>query len=221
MIRMTEAVLLQEIPVVVDRAEVTRSMGYPRGRPPTPAVEERLALLWPVALAALRPRGAFRLVTGKETDLLGIPDPTDPVALGLCTIGPGLEEEERRSGEAGEVLDALVLGAVGSVAVEACADALDSEVCAAARRLELAPGRRVSPGYGRWDLRRQKELFALLPAEEVGVHLTEGFMMLPRKSVSFAVRFPPPDALREERGGHRCATCRHEGCIYRDDRGVR
>lgn len=56
------------------------------------------------------------------------------------------------------------------------------------------PGQRYSFGYPACpELEDQTKLFALLKPEDIGVHLTEGFMMEPEASVS-AIVFAHPDA---------------------------
>jgi hypothetical protein len=73
---------------------------------------------------------------------------------------------------------------------------------------------RVSPGYGTWDVAFQSKLLALLPAAELGISLTSGQMMVPRKSVSFAVAFDdhPP---KGHRPGAACERCGLERCRHR------
>jgi hypothetical protein len=56
-------------------------------------------------------------------------------------------------------------------------------------------------------------LLALLPARALGITLTTGLMMIPRKSVSFAVSFEerPPKGHRARSACERCGLerCRH------------
>ena len=72
---------------------------------------------------------------------------------------------------------------------------------------------RISPGYGRWSVEEQDIIFKLLPADSIGVSLTKSYMMVPRKSVSFAVRFtgekPNDDSLSP------CVRCRRKECAFR------
>ena len=209
----TDAATFSALEIRLDPAEVRRWLGYRRGRAPRPRVARRLAELWDEASGLLRPRGAFRVVAGERAAAGGVPRPTALVGVGVCTVGNALETEARRRGEAGEVLDALLFDAVGTAAAEAAADALNRELCAWAepRGHYLAP--RISPGYGRWDLGDQPALLALLPAARLGIRLTDAMMLVPHKSVSFAVRFTsrPP---RRERRGH-CRRCGLVDCRYR------
>jgi len=178
-------------------------------------VEERLSDLWETALGLLSPRGAWRIVSSAEAANVGMRRPSEKVGIGLATIGAALEEEVRKRGKDGQPLDALILDAIGSVAAEAAADALHSELCGEARRLGLHAASRVSPGYGSWDLTFQPGLLALLPAEALGVRLTSGMMMVPRKSVSFALNLmtvapPGRDPVSK------CTRCGLDSCPYRE-----
>ena len=144
--------------------------------------------------------------------------PRAPVALAVCTIGPALEEQASLASERGDSLGALVLDAIGTAAVEALADHVNHHLCEAALGEGLAPARRRSPGYGRWAVDEQRWLFDQLDAGDVGVHLTEGCMMVPRKSVSFAVILDGrgADGVLGARAGERCAGCAMPNCRYRE-----
>jgi len=61
--------------------------------------------------------------------------------------------------------------------------------------LGLWPGKRFAPGYKGWDVSGQKLIFSVLPAAEIGVRLTESFMMIPRKSYSFRINYFKNQAL--------------------------
>ena len=144
-----------------------------------------------------------------------MPVPGDSVAVGLCTIGAALEAESQRCVERGDLLDGVIYDGFGSAAAEAAADTLNEVVCAHAAVQELHAARRVSPGYGGWDVKWQAQLIGALPAAQLGITLTPGMMMVPRKSVSFAV------ALHNECGasagaGDRCDSCSLEQCRFRD-----
>jgi len=212
---MTGAARVLRLAVEVDLREVHRNLGYGRSGQPREHIRRRIAELWPRAIELLDPRGAVRVVRGEMAARAGMPDPSERVGIGLCTIGAGLEQESQAASDRGELLDALLLDGFGSAAAEATADALEPHLCEHAADRGLCAARRISPGYGRWDVRGQRELLALLPADELGIHLTSGMMMVPRKSVSFAVRFGespgPPGQWK------RCAHCNLVRCRYRRD----
>ncbi len=204
---------MPELRITLEPADVRRSLGYGRRGSPSRAVATRLAALWPEALALLRPRGVWRLADRAQAQGAGMPRPAQTVALALCTIGAQLEVAARERAETDRALDALILDAVGSTAAEAAADALNQQLCAEAGRRRLHAAPRVSPGYGRWPVTSQPALLALLPARELGVALTPGLMMVPRKSVSFAVNFLK-SAPRGRAAAGRCRRCGLPNCPY-------
>lgn len=195
----------------VTRQEVWRYLGYRSPATPSGRVEAILEAVWPQALLLLQPRGAYRLVDQGCVTVTGLPLPAGQVAVGLCTIGPRLEQECARRIIAGETLVALLLDGIGSAAAEAAADFLNALVCDAARRRGLTTEPRESPGYGAWDITGQAALLGLLPAEKLGITLTPGLMMTPRKSVSFAVRLTD----RPVPVGSRCEPCDLVSCRHR------
>ncbi len=203
-----------ELTVDVDPAEVRRYLGYRRDSRPRPRVARRLEEVWEEAFALLRPRGAYREIGGEDVEAMEIPRATPRLAVAVCTIGHDLEDESRRRGEAGALLDSLILDALGSAAAEAAADALNHHVCVAARGDGHYPAARVSPGYGHWRWGAQKALLGLLPADDVGVELTPTLMLVPHKSVSFAVRFENTPQRAESRE-RRCKRCGFTNCPYR------
>jgi len=211
---MTPPTVVLDLRIEVALEETRRFLGYPRGKVGPERTEERLAALWAPAQALLTPRGAWSLVGRAEAATMGMPDPTDEVGVAVCTVGENLEAEAARCVESGALLDALLYEAIGSAAAEAAADALNLRLCTVAtvRGLEATP--RISPGYGGWDTAGQWALLALLPIADLGISLTSGAMMMPRKSVSFAVSLAPPGRLVVH-GASRCARCGLLRCRHR------
>lgn len=72
---------------------------------------------------------------------------------------------------------------------------------------------RVSPGYGQWSLASQASLFRLLPHREMGVELLPSMLMVPRKSISFAMWLGADSRPLEGLAG--CARCGLDACRYR------
>lgn len=206
---------IHDLEVRVDPAEVRRYLGYPRSRRPQPRVQRRVDALWEEGHALMRPRGACRVVDGERAAAIGMPRSTARVVVAVCTVSSALEDESRRRGDRGEVLDAMILDAFGSAAAEAAADALNGRICVWAHAQGWHPAPRVSPGYGAWDVKAQADLLSLLPAAAVGVELTSTSMLVPHKSVSFAVRFPEKKPSVVSRR-HKCQHCGLLDCPYRE-----
>jgi hypothetical protein len=139
------------------------------------------SLLHPVAL--------YKILDYEETNKHTIFKGAEKVALCICTIGKALEKNSAMLIQKNEMLRGLVLDAFGSESAEDVARQADRVIAQEARKLGLWPSKRFSPGYGIWDIREQKYIFDTLPAKDIGVTLTESFMMVPRKSVSFRINF--------------------------------
>lgn len=189
-------------------AHVLRGQGIDptRARPVVVAVaqdvlDEAQALLAPAALYAILPvrdfqhqrvtleGGAVSVFEGAlvARALAG----ATGIALAVCTIGPALEERVTALFATGDSLRALALDGAGIAAVGEVARMVGERICDEASARELRAGMRASPGQEGWPLEQQRVFFGLIPAGEIGVRLTESCLMLPCKSVSFAVGLGP------------------------------
>ncbi len=136
------------------------------------------------------------------------PDPEafDTVALFVVTAGAGVGERAAELRAEGRLLDSVALQALALETAEAAAEWLhrrlrelwgfpDPPAMTMEERFRARyRGVRLSFGYPACpDLEPQAEMFRLLRPEEVGVRLTDGFMMDPEASVS-AVVFHHPAA---------------------------
>jgi 5-methyltetrahydrofolate--homocysteine methyltransferase len=129
----------------------------------------------------------------------------DHIAMFLVTAGEGVSKHSEEAKAKGEFFKAHALQALGIETAEAAAEWLhrriredwgfpDSPTMTMQDRFTSRyRGKRYSFGYPACpNLEDQTKLFALLKPEEIGVQLTEGFMMEPEASVS-ALVFHHPD----------------------------
>ena len=223
--------LIDRIPLALDVEAVLRHMGGVSG-PAAAGVRADIERLRRRALEIVAPRVVLRLVavegiadglvhlaggqhfTSKKlgTLLAG----AESLAVMVGTIGEALEEEVSRLFAASDYMDALALDAIGSVAVEEACQHVRSLVCrryAAPAGLQVGPS--LSPGYQYWDIRDQRVVFALVPAGDVGVSLTDSCLMVPRKSESAIV--PLGRNLRVTAGEDEppCRFCDRQNCPAR------
>ena len=109
------------------------------------------------------------------------------LAAVVCTIGPHLEEKATSYFGRNEPLRGLILDGIGSTAV----DCLAQEACQFMNREASSCGHKasspLSPGMPGWPIHEQRHLLQLVPAEQIGVHLTSSAMMVPRKSISMVI----------------------------------
>lgn len=106
------------------------------------------------------------------------------VAIFVVTIGKYLEETAWKLSRDGLILQATVLDAVGSDAVEKAAGSVHDRIREMARSEGLVTSRRFSPGYCDWNIGQQRMLFHALTGQTSGVRLTAECLMIPQKSIS-------------------------------------
>jgi 5-methyltetrahydrofolate--homocysteine methyltransferase len=146
------------------------------------------------------------LVLPAERDEEGRPVTRDHIATFVTSAGFGIREQAALAKERGEYLKSYALQALALETAEAAAEWLharlrtvwgfpDPESLSRQALFQARyRGKRYSFGYAACpDLESQATLFSLLRPEEIGVELTEGFMMEPEASVS-ALVFHHPDA---------------------------
>ncbi len=134
------------------------------------------------------------------------PEEGDSVALFVVSAGAGVRQQADVLRRDGRLLDSIALQALALETAEAAAEWLHRrlrtlwgfpdppEMTMEERFRARYRGIRLSFGYPACpDLAPQADLFRLLRPEEIGVSLTEGWMMDPEASVS-AVVFHHPDA---------------------------
>jgi len=135
------------------------------------------------------------------------------VAVLLVTIGSHLEETACRLAEDGLILQASVLDAIGSDAVEKVADSVQDMIRETSHTEGFVISRRFSPGYCDWDISQQGGIFRAVNGYLVGVQLTDRCLMIPRKSISGIVGIGPPEGNIENYNP--CKTCDKDDCCGR------
>ena len=135
------------------------------------------------------------------------------VAVLVVSIGDHLEDMVCRLSEDGLMLQASVLDAIGSEAVEKLADTVQNSIAGIAGDHGMVVSRRFSPGYCDWDVSQQLGVFRIVDGDSVGVKLTETGLMVPRKSMSGIMGMGASDSgVREY---NPCKTCDRSDCCGR------
>ncbi|MFH1862602.1 MAG: vitamin B12 dependent-methionine synthase activation domain-containing protein [bacterium] len=120
------------------------------------------------------------------------------IYLAAVTIGSKLDARVAELSEKGEITKAFLLNAYGAEAAEALMGELSKEITRLTKEQNFATTKRYSPGYGDWDISAQLSLLEIVQAQEIGIRLTEQYMMIPEKSVSAIIGVKPNDAMGEE-----------------------
>lgn len=211
--------------LALDRRETLRYLGW-RGQELTPEMEERIEKMTALAKRSADPKWTWQRfdfeaspegvrllgtgVTFRGGDLAAHLEGAKALAVLAVTLGHGVERTLLRL-QSSSMSDAIIYNAASIALTEAAGDACQREVQEAQDGLYV--NGRYSPGYGDFPLEQQRELLALLSAEErLGITLTDGLLMLPRKSVTSVVGLFPEDRGREPG----CRVCAMRGfCEFR------
>jgi len=109
----------------------------------------------------------------------------EQVTVAVCTIGAELE---KLAAAQEDLVLALALDGLGNAAVEAIGQQVCSRLGERAQAAGLETSAPLSPGEPDWPVDvGQPQIFSLLGPGPAGVRLTEGGMMVPKKSISFVV----------------------------------
>ena len=154
--------------------------------------------------------GGSTLSGGLISEHLG---PADHVVLILCTVGEALEAHAAKVSKE-DIVYGLALDGVGSAAVEALANAACKYFEDQADGHGLQSSIPISPGMVGWPVDKgQPEIFEILEAAQINVHLTEYGLMMPRKSLTMVLGLG--QTMKTE--GRTCDYCAmRETCRYQD-----
>jgi len=138
----------------------------------------------------------------------------EKVVVFSLTIGKDLENLAGSLAKDGFVLKSTVLDAIGSASVEQLADHVQSIISQIALTdYGLVDSRRFSPGYCDWPVQQQEMVFRTLGDETGGVRLTDGYMMVPQKSISGIIGLGPYGIAEKY---NPCPTCeKNKKCQWR------
>jgi hypothetical protein len=135
------------------------------------------------------------------------------VAVFLVTIGDRLEEMACQLSEDRFIVEAYVLDAIGSSAVEKLAECVQGRIGEVAHAHGLCISRRFSPGYCDWDISQQETLFRAMNGDQSGVRLSQEFLMTPQKSISGIIGIGSCNGNVEDYNP--CRTCDRVHCLGR------
>lgn len=133
------------------------------------------------------------------------------VAVFLCTAGEDFTRMTNQLNEQGDIMEAYILDAIGSLTVENAMDKIQEQLRIEMQQQGLKISNRYSPGYCNWPLSDQTMLFDLIGPNPTGITLSDSCLMTPRKSVSGIIGIG--SELKHHAYG--CVVCNNVDCIYR------
>ena len=213
--------------------EVTAIMGYAPGTEPlfVPEMLETLLRDAPPHVSAggcysvfeiseikipqgliLHSSGSLRCGSKIARQILG----SDSFALFVSTAGNSFDAWIKSKASEGDVLAEYLCSSIGSVIADKVADVIQEEINSFALNAGKGITNRYSPGYCSWNIREQRGIFDLLPADQIGVTLTTSFLMKPIKSVSGIIGI----GVEKNPGPYMCDLCNMTNCLVKRARGL-
>jgi hypothetical protein len=208
----------------VFKKDVLRYLGY-RGAQADERVVSQIALVTEETQANINAKNVFGIwdcQAGLDTVTLGeviIKSRSLACHLNGCgkavllaaTLGTGADTLLRRY-SALDMEKALIAQAVCTAMIEHYCDTVVSQAAQSPRLDGLYPVMRFSPGYGDFQISWQKDMLKLLDCEKhIAVTLTDGYMLIPSKSVTAVVGF----CKEKTDANEKCACCTNTQCEYR------
>ncbi|MBD3189831.1 MAG: hypothetical protein GF308_04270 [Candidatus Heimdallarchaeota archaeon] len=169
-----------------------------------------------LALSLIQPQAIYEKIPSTQLSPKRLFNRSEITYLSVCTIGKKLEERCKELMIEGKMALSVTLDAIASVAAEEVAKATNKIILEEMKRTHprLNYTHRFSPGYCTWPLGEGQEMiFNLLPTKCIGVELNESMMMVPRKSVSFAINFG--EEIDKMLGLRICEECEIKDCPFR------
>ena len=133
------------------------------------------------------------------------------VALFLCTAGEDFTRMTNALNEQGDIMEAYILDAIGSLTVEKAMDKIQENLKNDFFKQHIKISNRYSPGYCNWPLSDQTALFELIGENSTGIQLSDSCLMTPRKSISGIIGIGQHLIHHK----YRCEICTNTSCIYR------
>lgn len=147
----------------------------------------------------------------------GLLDGASECCAAVCTIGGGISERIASLEREGGIIAAYLMDIAGILAIDAVSRAFRSEVEAFAEAKGWGVGPVMQPGSLRgWPLDGQAELLRLLPVAQIGVRLSDRYMMTPEKSNSSIVGIGA--GYGKPRAECLCEECARSDCSWRRTR---
>jgi hypothetical protein len=215
-----------DVSIEIDKEQVCRYMGYEDGQNLSARISSLVDEYAEHAYGLINPsysyvikdvewaRGSIAFVEGsisfKSRIIAKLLGRCTRVAIFIVTIGKYLEETSFQLAKDGLVLQATVLDAIGSVAVEKVAGFAQARIKEIVKAQGHVTSRRFSPGYCDWKIGQQQMLFSALTGNTIGIRLTGECLMVPQKSISGIIGIGPSDANLEDYDP--CKTCRKKDC---------
>lgn len=202
----------------IDKTETLRYAGLSRNKEWQPqllqaACTELLLVAQPVCIYTIMEHTCGQIESyrytssGLERHLKGCKQ----VVVLSATLGMAVDERIAELFAKDEYTQGLLLNAAATALIEQTADYLTEYLFRTKfAKLGQQLGARFSPGYSDWPLEAQREFFPLTLGDKIGIELTAGCSLNPKKSITAVM--PILDNAAEQKN---CTACVKLDCEYR------
>lgn len=129
----------------------------------------------------------------------------------VATLGTEIDKEINGCLQSQKLLDAYLLDFIGSYIIEQIVDGFQKSMDKDIKGLGQKTTRRFSPGYCSWKLDQQKNIFNAVEGQRIGVQLSPGNLMVPKKSISGILGVIEEDQILY----NPCLHCKKQNCDYK------
>lgn len=132
--------------------------------------------------------------------------------LFICTAGQKISQHSQKLLIGENPVLGYVLDSMGSMIVEEATNHLQNEIKRIVSKKGMEITNRYSPGYCKWSVADQHQLFSFFPENCCGISLTGSALMNPVKSVSGIIGVGTNVKFRE----YTCDLCSQTDCFHRN-----
>ena len=157
-------------------------------------------------------RGGMTLKSPKLSRVLR---DSEEIVCFITTIGGEIDSEINTMMRQGNLSEAFIMDALGSVAVESVAEQFHRYMQGQYRENGKAVTLRFSPGYCDWPVEEQRKLFQIFDPKTSGIELRESCLMMPRKSISAVFGAYPVSGDFAQPPYNPCMDCTKTDCPSR------
>ena len=134
------------------------------------------------------------------------------IALLAVTLGASVDMLIRKY-SVQDMGKTLIAQSVCAAMIESYCDNTEKELLQLNELKGLYPVTRYSPGYGDFDIAFQKDILKLLGTPRIGLSLTDGFMLIPSKSITAIIGF----SEEKRKIAAKCGSCDDKDCGFREE----
>ncbi len=132
----------------------------------------------------------------------------------IATLGGMVDKIIRNESDSGDILSTVIMNAITTELLTILVEHVGMIVKKdGLRKQGWASTCMYSPGQYKWTIEEQREIFALIDGNKIGVELNKSYLMVPFKSISGVYGFGPIDKIDKTRVS--CDLCPRENCISR------